>query len=165
MPTTEKNPRAAVRQTLLVNIAFKGAFDFSGDTAWEEVTCVGYNPTQRQLTAVVSIKQTTGYSGGLCDAGSSEFVRFFVDWGAGLVDVGVTSFGVHDIPDVAPNPPHPIQYMVSLTLDDATHRKLCLKSGFAACPRHSVVEHAPFAQSERHADLRQCEGRAYPNRA
>lgn len=126
MATKHINSRAAIRQTFLVNLAFKAVIDFSGDTAWEEVTCVGYNPAQRQLTAVVSIKQTTGYSGGLCDLGSSEFVRFFVDWGGGLVNVEVTSFGVHDIPNVAPNPPHPIQYMVSLTLDDATHRKLCL---------------------------------------
>jgi len=64
--------RQAARQSLLVNLAFKNAIAFNGDTAWEEVTCVGYNPALRQLVAVVSIKQTTGYQGGLCLAGSTD---------------------------------------------------------------------------------------------
>ena len=123
--TTPPTARQAARQSLLANLVFKKPFDFSGDTAWEEVVCVGYNPALRQLTAVASIKQTTGYQGGLCVAGSTEYVRFFVDWGAGLTNVGLTSFGAHDIPDVAPNPPHPIEYMVHLAIDDATHRRLC----------------------------------------
>lgn len=117
--------RRAARHALLANLAFKNAIDFDGDTFWEEVTCVGYNPSVQQLVAVVSIKQTSGYEGGLCSDGSTEYVRFFVDWGGGLTDVGLTSFAVHDIPDVAPDPPHPIQYMVHLSVDDSTHRKFC----------------------------------------
>ncbi len=120
-----ESERLAVRQSLLVNLAFKNAIAFNGDTAWEEVTCVGYNPALQQLVAVVSLKQTTGYQGGLCLAGSTEYVRFFVDWGAGLTNVGLASFAAHDIPDVAPNPSHPIQYMVQLAVDDATHQRLC----------------------------------------
>ena len=34
------------------NLAFKNAIAFQGDTFWEELTCVGYNPALRQLTAV-----------------------------------------------------------------------------------------------------------------
>jgi hypothetical protein len=122
--TTSMPERLAVRQSLLVNLVFKNPVSLSGDTFWEEVTCVGYNPALRRLVAVVSLKQTTGYQGGLCVAGSTEYVRFFVDWGGGLTDVGLTSFAAHDIPDVAPNPPHPIQYMVQLAVDDATHSRL-----------------------------------------
>jgi hypothetical protein len=117
--------RRAARHALLANLAFKNPIAFNGDTSWEEVTCVGYNPALQQLVAVVSIKQTSGYQGGLCVDGSPEYVRFFVDWGSGLTDVGLTSFAAHDIPDVAPNPPHPIQYMVHLAVDDATHQKFC----------------------------------------
>jgi hypothetical protein len=117
--------RLAARQTMLAKLAFKSAISIQGDTAWEEVTCVGFNPALDELVAVVSVKQTTGYQGGLCVPGSREFVRFFVDWGSGLTDVGVTSFPVHDIPDVAPNPKHPIQYMVHLKIDDSTHRRFC----------------------------------------
>jgi hypothetical protein len=117
--------RLTVRRSLLANLVFKNAIAFNGDTAWEEVTCVGYNPTPRQLVAVVSIKQATGYQGGLCLAGSTEYVRFFIDWGAGFADVGLASFTAHDIPNAAPNHSHPIQYMVHLAVDDATHRRLC----------------------------------------
>jgi hypothetical protein len=123
--TASITQRQAARRALLANLAFKNAIAFTGDTAWEEVTCVGYNPALRQLAAVVSVKQTTGYQGGLCLAGSTEYVRFFIDWGGGLTNVGLASFAAHDIPDAAPNPPHPIQYMVQLALDDATHRRLC----------------------------------------
>jgi hypothetical protein len=117
--------RLTVRRSLLANLVFKNAIAFNGDTAWEEVTCVGYNPASRQLVAVVSVKQATGYQGGLCVAGSTEYVRFFIDWGAGLTDVGLASFTAHDIPNAAPNQSHPIQYMVHLAVDDATHRRLC----------------------------------------
>jgi hypothetical protein len=117
--------RRAARHSLLAHLAFKHPIAFSGDTVWEEVTCVGYNPAAQQLVAVVSIKQTSGYQGGLCLDGSTEYVRFFVDWGGGLTDVGLTSFTVHDIPDIVPNPPHPIQYMVHLGVDDSTHEKFC----------------------------------------
>jgi hypothetical protein len=117
--------RRAARHALLANLAFKNPIAFNGDTFWEEVTCVGYNPALQQLVAVVSIKQTSGYQGGLCVDGSPEYVRFFVDWGSGLTDVGLTSFAAHDIPDVATNPPHPIQYMVHLAVDDAMHQKFC----------------------------------------
>jgi len=123
--TQATTTRRAARHALLANLAFKKAIDFNGDTFWEEVTCAGYNPAAQQLVAVVSIKQTSGYEGGLCTDGSTEYVRFFVDWGGGLTDVGLTSFAVHDIPDVAPDPPHPIQYMVHLAVDDATHREFC----------------------------------------
>jgi hypothetical protein len=123
LPSLEK--RLAERQALLVNLVFKNAIAFQGDTAWEELTCVGFNPALDELVAVVSIKQTSGYQGGLCVNGSTEYVRFFVDWGGGLTDVGLASFQAHDIPNVAPNPSHPIQYMVRLGIDDSTHRRLC----------------------------------------
>lgn len=101
--------RLMARHAMLAKLLFGQAIDFNGDTLWEEVTCVGFNPALDQLLAVVSIKQTFGYQGDLCLAGSTEYVRFFVDWGGGLTDVGLASFTAHDIPDVAPDPPHPIQ--------------------------------------------------------
>src|SRR5262245_13842137 len=71
--------------------------DLAGITDWEELGCVGYQPQLRRLEAVVQIKRSTGYQGGLCTAGSPEYVRFFVDWhdGAGFQDVGLTSFRAH----------------------------------------------------------------------
>jgi hypothetical protein len=69
-----------------------------GDTTYEELTCVGYNPDTDILTAIVRVKLTSGYSGGPCTHGSREFVRFYLDYGpGGWVDHGVASFNVHDL--------------------------------------------------------------------
>ena len=69
-----------------------------GDTTFEELTCIGYNPDSEILTAVVRVKLGGGYSGGPCTDGSQEYVRFYLDYGDGTwVDHGVTSFNIHDL--------------------------------------------------------------------
>ncbi len=69
-----------------------------GDTTYEELTCVGYNPDTDILTAIVEVKQIAGYSGGPCTDGSHEYVRFYLDYGDGTwVDHGATAFNVHDL--------------------------------------------------------------------
>ena len=154
----------AARHALLANLAFKIPIAFNGDTFWEEVTCVGYNPAVKQLVAVVSIKQTSGYQGGLCVDGSTEYIRFFVDWGSGLTDVGLTSFTAHDIPDVAPNPPHPIQYMAHLAVDDATHQKFCNSPVLPLVRATLSWNTIPSLSPNAVAVLRQLEGRPHPDR-
>jgi hypothetical protein len=94
-------------------------------TYWEQVVCAGYNPALRQLEATVSVKRTSGYSGNLCSDGSSEYVRFFVDWGSGLVDVGLNSVQVYDIPEPSSGTNHPLSFLVVLTLDEQSHRRIC----------------------------------------
>jgi hypothetical protein len=115
------------RRTLLTDLSSKALLEIDGNTYFEELICVGYNPQLNQLEAVVSIKQDTGYRGGLCTDGSTEYVRFFIYWGAGsgFENVGLTSFRVHDISDLPPGPQHPLQYMVYLNLGDDICRRLC----------------------------------------
>jgi hypothetical protein len=97
-----------------------------GITYWEQLTCAGYNPALRQLEATLVVKRPTGYGGSLCSHGSSEFVRFFIDWGAGFVDVGISSVQVYDIPDAAAGATsHPLSFLVHLSLDDRSHRRIC----------------------------------------
>src|SRR5882724_3584861 len=139
---TEKDPQAAdmqkllpIRKSMLLKIALSEALDFSGNVFWEEITCVGYNPQTATLEAVVAIKQSTGYSGGLCSAGSKEFVRFFVDYGTGFEDLGYASFDAHDIPDTGAGT-HPIEYVVRLPLPDTGHRRCC---GTAVIPTVRAV--------------------------
>ena len=69
------------------------------DTSYEELGCVGYNPEFRRIEAVVYIKRHTGYGGGLCGAGSREYVRFYLsfDDGATWEDQGDVSFVVWDL--------------------------------------------------------------------
>lgn len=70
----------------------------TSDTRYEELTCVGYNPQSNILTAIVRVKQQTGYSGGPCTGGSQEFVRFYLDYGDGVwIDHGVSGFNIHDL--------------------------------------------------------------------
>jgi len=73
-----------IRKKMLFQMALGQAFDFSGNSTWEEITCVGYNPQTSTLEAVVAIKLASGYSGGLCFPGSKEFVRFFVGLRSGI---------------------------------------------------------------------------------
>lgn len=92
---------------------------------WEEITCVGYNPDTRRLEAVVAIKQSSGYNGGLCSNASVEYVRFFVDFkdGGGYRDMGLANFKAANISDAPPGAQHPLKYMVSIFLDDKKYRK------------------------------------------
>jgi hypothetical protein len=115
------------RQRLLLNKLLNVEFAFSGITYWEELSCVGYNPQRALLTAVISVKQAMGYSGGLCTNGSGEYVRFFVDWhdGAGFQDIGMASFRAHDISDAPPGRQHPLKYIVTLPLRDEEKSKIC----------------------------------------
>ena len=69
-----------------------------GNTVFEELTCVGYNPDTDILTAIVEIKRPSGYLGDACSDGSREYVRFYLDYGDGTwVDHGVASFNIHDL--------------------------------------------------------------------
>jgi len=132
---TEVERLLPIRQQMLLKMALQQAIDFTGNVFWEEITCVGYNPQTATLEAVVAIKQPFGYSGGLCTAGSKEYVRFFVDYGSGWEDLGFTSFDAHDIPDPGGSL-HPIDYMVRMALPDTGHRRCCQK---AVIPRVRAV--------------------------
>ncbi|MEJ1961684.1 MAG: hypothetical protein WDO56_09125 [Gammaproteobacteria bacterium] len=80
--------------------AFAPAIAVNGNTTYESLHCVGFHPQLQRLDAVVFINQSFGYNGGVCSAGSTEYVRFYLsfDHGRSWVDQGVSSFTVHDVP-------------------------------------------------------------------
>lgn len=93
------------------------ASEFNGNTSYETIGCVGYNPTLGLLEATVQIKRAFGYGGDLCNPGTTEFIRFYVDLGSGWVDAGLASFKAHDIADgtdCAKQSIKPLTYAVSL---------------------------------------------------
>lgn len=103
----------------LKNSEFKPILEIANDTFYEEVTCLGFNPSTNVLEAVVQVKQPSGYSGSLCQTGSYEYVRFFVDYGGGWEDAGLAAINVHDIPeatDCAKAAEKPLSYAVSVQL-------------------------------------------------
>ena len=104
----------------LIKSPFKPVKKIVAHTQYEELTCVGYNLPLRLLEATIHIKLPGGYGGGLCFAGSTEYVRFYVNYGSGWEDVGLTSFNAHDIPnfkDCAGQPDKPLSYVATLALD------------------------------------------------
>lgn len=86
-------------------------FEKIGDTTYEQLTCIGYNPDTDILTAIVRVNLGAGYSGGPCTDGSREYVRFYLDYGSGWVDHGAASFEIHDL-----GFPEPLCYAVSIKL-------------------------------------------------
>ncbi len=78
--------------------------NIQGNTTFEAITCVGFNPELRRIEATVQLTQSTGYLGGLCAPGSQEFVRFFVSFnnGASWSDAGMSAFTAHDITRTQP---------------------------------------------------------------
>ena len=122
--------RTNFKKLLLSNPNFFGNFPnlgkvvkaISGDTTFEQVTCVGLYPGEifggGRLEAVVNIKQHSGYGTNACGAGTTEFVRFFVENASGWHDLGLGSVQVYDIPG-----PLPLSYAVSVDFNEA--RKFC----------------------------------------
>ena len=96
------------------SLSFEPVVEKIGDSSYEGLTCVGYDPGTSQLEAVVSLERDTGYGGDVCTDGSVEYVRFFLDrerdgtW----EDVGVASTRVYDMPG-----PNPVDYALSVELD------------------------------------------------
>ncbi len=84
---------------------FKPVKIINGNTTYEQVTCVGYNPQMKTLTAIVKINQNNGYSGGPCTAGSKEYVRFYIDYqrNGTWKDLGIVSFDAHDFSHTTSN--------------------------------------------------------------
>ncbi|HXK03042.1 MAG TPA: hypothetical protein VMS37_11620 [Verrucomicrobiae bacterium] len=110
--------RQNFKQLLLANKAPKP----TGNTTYEEIVCVGFQPELDRLEAVVHIKQPVGYGGDICTPGTPEYVRFFLSFDGGTTwqDQGLTSFIAHDIPDAAK---HHIEYAVTLTI--TPRKRLC----------------------------------------
>src|SRR5690606_37929025 len=85
---------------------YKAVKAIQGNPTYEQITCVGYNPQIKSLTAIVKINLDSGYSGGPCGAGSKEYIRFFIDYerNGTWKDLGMVSFDAHDFGGVANDP-------------------------------------------------------------
>src|SRR5258708_30161287 len=62
------------------------------------------------LDGVISVKQSSGYSGGLCTAGSTEYVGFWLYYGGARHPLRGTQGQVHHL--ASPSPATPIEYPV-----------------------------------------------------
>jgi hypothetical protein len=104
----------------------------SGDTAFEQLGCVGLDANRSTLNGVVRVKRPYGFGGGLCTTGSTEYVAFWVDWGAGFEYAGTTSFATHDIVGI---PAGGLDYAVALPVNLASRLQPCEKGPNTAIVR------------------------------
>ena len=108
----------------------KPVLQLQGETTYEEIGCVGFQPQFNRLEAVVYVKQPSGYGGAICSSGTPEFVRFYIsfDDGATWQDQGLASFTAFDIPtDVTKK--QRLEYAV--TRDIKPPKKFCFASNLA----------------------------------
>src|SRR6266853_293279 len=102
---------------------FKPVKKIVGNVQYEELTCVGFNPAKNLLEATIAIKLPFGYGSDLCQEGTTEYVRFFLDYGSGWEDAGLTAIRVHNIPnqkDCAGLSDKPLIYVATLKLKPKT---------------------------------------------
>jgi hypothetical protein len=92
----------------------------NGDTSFEQLKSVEFDLSACRLTAVVTIKQRCGYSGGPSTAGSREFVAFWADWGFGFRYEGTASVEVHDCSS-RPDASQDDSLALSIDLSSRTH--------------------------------------------
>jgi hypothetical protein len=98
----------------------KPVLKMSGNVAFEEITCAGYNPETEMIEATFSVKKSTGYGSNLCQAGSFEYLRFYLDFhdGTGFIDQGITAVNVHNIPaanDCGGKTIFPLKYVATIS--------------------------------------------------
>lgn len=127
--------RAEYKMLLIQNPNYFGTFPtldltpikpMKSNTKYEQIKCVGFHPDEDLLKAVIQVKLTYGYKGGLCTStGSYEYVRFYADWNKdgdfsdADEDLGLTSVNVHDIPnftETCGTKSKPLWYAVSLKI-------------------------------------------------
>ena len=113
----------------------------NGDISYEELTCIGLDTVRSQLVGVIQLKLPNGYSGGLCTAGSLEYVGFWVDYGSGYSYAGTTSVNVHDITAIPL--PGGLFYAIFLPIDLASHRRPCEQGPVTANVRAILSWNAP----------------------
>ena len=110
----------------------KAVAKMKANTKYEELRCLGFYPELDLLVAIVDVKLAAGYKGSLCNGGSYEYVRFFVDWdGDGDYrdpgeDAGIVAVNVHDLPDGTNScldESKPLSYALSLKI--SFQRKPC----------------------------------------
>jgi hypothetical protein len=127
--TSIETERQSFRRLIAINPNYFGNFPqgkykvvkkIANNTTYEDITCVGYNAIFSTLEATIAVKQPVGYKGTLCKDGSTEYVRFFIDYGSGWQDAGISMVNVHDIPnskDCDQQKDKPLTYVVSLKID------------------------------------------------
>lgn len=97
-----------------------------GDTSYEELKCVGLDPNSpNTLVGIIQLKKSSGYSGGPCTNGSTEYVTFWADFdGNGSFEtcLGTAKVQVYDLNNI---PPEGVYYAARLPVNLSSFRQPC----------------------------------------
>ncbi len=124
---SEVSAAALSAASLGINLAdvVKTVEDTSGDTTYEELTCLGLDGELQggSLVASFDVKLSSGYSGPPCSAGSTEYVAFWADWedDCSLSYLGTAAVKVHDYRDIGDG----LCYAAILPVDLGALRRGC----------------------------------------
>jgi hypothetical protein len=119
-----------------------------GNTIYEELECVGLNPNSSELIATFRIKRSSGYSGGPCTNGSTEYVTFWGDFdmdGTFEQCLGTTNVTVYDFDDI---PDKGLEYSVFLPVNLNQYRQSCQKGPKVARIRAILSWNKPHSCSK-----------------
>jgi hypothetical protein len=96
----------------------------SGDTTYEELECVGLDNNAEQLVGTFRVKRPSGFSGGPCTAGSTEYVAYWADFGD---DCAYSYLGTVEVKahDYDPIPAGGLCYAAPLPVDLGKFRRDC----------------------------------------
>jgi hypothetical protein len=96
----------------------------SGDTSYEELECVGLDNNTDQLVGTFRVKRGSGYSGGPCTAGSTEYVAYWADFGTDcrFTYLGTAAVRAHDYSKL---PDGGLCYAAPLAVDLGPLRRNC----------------------------------------
>lgn len=129
--TTLQSYVQAAQLTQLVEVDVAGvlkALDVTkGDVSFEELECVGLDNAAEQLVGTFRVKRSSGFSGGPCTAGSTEFVAYWADFGGAEGDcrytyLGTVAVNAHDYESL---PDGGLCYAAPLPVDLGQFRRSC----------------------------------------
>lgn len=106
--------------------AISSVLDLNADVSFEQLECLGMEGDSglERLVATFRIKRPSGYNGGLCTHGSTEYVSFWADWDDTCTYsyLGTVGVQVHDISTI---PADGLCYDAELPVDVNAHRTRC----------------------------------------